>query len=334
MRLEGLSSLAIIGLGKNTGKTTLLNRLLRENPERTFALTSIGRDGEETDEVTGTKKPRIYIPRGTLFATASETLRAGDVTAEILAATSITTALGPVVILRALSDGFVELAGPSRTADLTLVEKKIRTFEPQALFVIDGAVSRISAAGRGLAEAAVLCTGTAVSRNLEELVRKTQTAVHLLTLPKTELPEPFPENQPALFRRAWSPVEVSTPAGGYDAVRDALAKGVHGVYFPGAVTEGLITELLPSPHFRELTLLATDGTRFLLRERLLEILAGRSIRLEVLHPIRLLAVAVNPKDPRGGSLPEETLRRRLEEVLDLPILSTKDKTRGGDLHEV
>ena len=89
-------SVSIIGMCKNAGKTTVLNQLIRElnGNGQTLALTSIGRDGEDKDLVTGTQKPGIYVARGTLIATASDLiLRHCDVTREILATTGISTRL-------------------------------------------------------------------------------------------------------------------------------------------------------------------------------------------------------------------------------------------------
>ena len=58
----GFRSVSIIGMCKNAGKTTVLNRLIQElsHSGQVLALTSIGRDGEDKDLVTGTKKPGIY----------------------------------------------------------------------------------------------------------------------------------------------------------------------------------------------------------------------------------------------------------------------------------
>ena len=109
------ASVSIIGMCKNAGKTTVLNRIIREMADSgcTLGLTSIGRDGESKDLVTGTQKPGIYVREGTLVATASELiLRHCDVTREMLAATGISTPMGDVVILRARSDGNIQLAGP------------------------------------------------------------------------------------------------------------------------------------------------------------------------------------------------------------------------------
>ena len=108
-------TLSIVGMCKNAGKTTVLNRLLSESHGRVLGLTSIGRDGESTDVVTGTEKPGIFIPEGTLFATAKDMLSLCDVTQEIVYTTGIPTPLGEVVLVRARSAGSVQLAGPSIT---------------------------------------------------------------------------------------------------------------------------------------------------------------------------------------------------------------------------
>ena len=75
-KLNSVKTLSIVGMCKNAGKTTVLNRLLSQyGRKRTLALTSIGRDGESTDVVTGTEKPGIFVPQGTLIATAKDMLR-------------------------------------------------------------------------------------------------------------------------------------------------------------------------------------------------------------------------------------------------------------------
>ena len=143
--LEGLSSLALVGLSKNAGKTTCLNHLIHAwqklADSRPLALTSIGRDGEEEDVVSGHPKPRIFIYRGTLLATAKSSLSRCDALLDILALSGIRTNFGEVVICKALSDGYVELAGPSQAADLLACEHLLREQDPDLFFVVDGALS-------------------------------------------------------------------------------------------------------------------------------------------------------------------------------------------------
>ena len=125
-QLHSVKTMSIVGMCKNAGKTTMLNWLLEQGKlQGVLGLTSIGRDGESTDIVTGTEKPGIFVREGTLIATAKDMLRLGDITKEILMTTGIPTPLGEVVIVRARSAGHVQLAGPSITTQLKTVSKDI-----------------------------------------------------------------------------------------------------------------------------------------------------------------------------------------------------------------
>ena len=85
------TTVCLAGTCKNAGKTTALNALIHGARVRgvSLALTSIGRDGEREDLITGTYKPPIYVTGGSLFATARGLLSKCDVTGEILALTGI-----------------------------------------------------------------------------------------------------------------------------------------------------------------------------------------------------------------------------------------------------
>ena len=164
--LHSVKTMSIVGMCKNAGKTTVLNWFLRHSRrDSVLGLTSIGRDGESTDVVTGTEKPSIYVPAGTLIATARDMLRLCDVTKEIVMTTGIPTPIGEVVILRARSDGYVQLAGPSITTQLQTVSRHF--FDLGACqSVIDGALGRKSLGARAVAEGVILCTGAKQPRLL------------------------------------------------------------------------------------------------------------------------------------------------------------------------
>ena len=150
-RLHSVRTMSIVGMCKNAGKTTMLNWLLEQGRlQGTLGLTSIGRDGESTDVVTGTEKPGIFVREGTLIATAQDMLRLGDITKEILMTTGIPTPLGEVVIVRARSAGYVQLAGPSITTQLKAVSHAF--FDLGAdISIIDGALGRKSLGARAVA---------------------------------------------------------------------------------------------------------------------------------------------------------------------------------------
>ena len=114
---------SFIGMCKNAGKTTVLNEVIKEihENEESILLTSIGRDGEELDLVTNTKKPEIYIYKDDYIATARDLIKYCDITKEIVESTGIYTPLGEIIIIRALSDGFVQIAGPSIATQMATV---------------------------------------------------------------------------------------------------------------------------------------------------------------------------------------------------------------------
>jgi len=56
--VQNSACMAITGIEKNAGKTTVLNYLLQNSSDKVEAITSIGYDGEEIDQVTATDKPR------------------------------------------------------------------------------------------------------------------------------------------------------------------------------------------------------------------------------------------------------------------------------------
>ena len=113
--------------------------------------------------VTGTEKPGIFVREGTLIATAKDMLRLGDVTKEILMTTGIPTPLGEVVIMRARSAGYVQLAGPSITTQLRSVSESFFALGAEKS-VIDGALGRKSLGARAVAEGVILCTGAQLQR--------------------------------------------------------------------------------------------------------------------------------------------------------------------------
>lgn len=325
INLSTVNSLSIIGMGKNTGKTTFLNRIIEEcsepGCERKLALTSIGRDGEETDVVTHTPKPRIYVHKGTLIATSSGLLRSCDVTRDLLMLTDIRTPLGQVVIFRALSDGYVEIAGPSRTSDVAMLENSMRQYQKDCLFIVDGALSRMSAAAR--MEGTVLCTGAALSKNLASLVDKTLEAVDMISLSRTDLLLPEKEARVMVKDGAWRSLHSEMALCAGEDIRSSLSETTEAVFLKGAITEGLIEDLLLSPLFRDMRLIGKDGTRFMLTGKLLERLKERNITMQVVSEIRLLALVINPWETGGEEQDALEMEKAFRARTNLPVLDVR-----------
>jgi len=113
-RLRGRRSVAVVGLAKNAGKTTVVNHLLGTAGGR-HGLASLGLDGEARDQLTGLPKPRIAPPMGTLVATTDELVGPG---LTVRARLGFRTAVGEVVIAEADGSGPVIVSGPARLDQL------------------------------------------------------------------------------------------------------------------------------------------------------------------------------------------------------------------------
>ena len=136
-----------MGLEKNTGKTECLKYVLNHLPvdKKRIAVTSIGIDGENTDQVTQTQKPEIVLKQGMFFGTSEVHYRQRRLLSELIDVSDENTSLGRVVTAQALTSGKILLSGPSSSAGLKRWMREMQRFGID-LVIIDGALSRLSSA--------------------------------------------------------------------------------------------------------------------------------------------------------------------------------------------
>lgn len=184
--IENYKRISIIGMEKNVGKTTLLNKLIADiGKTKKLGLTSIGRDGEDIDVVTNTDKPRIYVREGSIIATGRDCLAKCDITKEILYVTDFTTPMGSIVLVRALSDGYVDIAGPSYNKQVKIVVELMEKFGSE-ISIVDGALGRKSTAISDVSEATILSTGAALSLDMPKVIDETKKTVYFLRLDEVD----------------------------------------------------------------------------------------------------------------------------------------------------
>ena len=300
--LTSVATMSIVGMCKNAGKTTVLNWLLANSRnDRILGLTSIGRDGESTDVVTGTEKPSIFVPEGTLIATAKDMLRLGDVTKEIVATTGIPTPLGEVVVMRARSAGYVQIAGPSITTQLKAVSDLF--FELGAhQSIIDGALGRKSLGARAVAEGIILCTGASYHMSMDKVIEDTLNIYRIMNLPKAETLPPEPEG----------------------TLADCLKE--HGeALIGGALTDTMVVPLLRSGVLRNGRLVVRDPSKVLLSPDTLDKLQTRQVKLEAVEAARTLCVTINPVSAYGWKFDKEEFKRKMSEAVDVPVINVKEE---------
>jgi hypothetical protein len=333
--IKDYRTISIIGMAKNVGKTTVLNYLIsKARGIYTLGLTSIGRDGEEYDQVSFFPKPRIYVEEGTLVATAKEALFRSDITKEIVMTTGVYTPMGEVVIVRALSDGYVDLAGPSVNKDMKKVSEFLLSLGADKVF-IDGALSRKTQASPAVSEATILSTGAILSPDIEKTIDETVFTVKLLTIEKESDREIIVKASKILENSnlgfiyeggEYKTVEVLTAIDASKEIVENL-NGAKYVVIRGVITDKLLNDIMNSTDkYRGVVFLAEDGTKFFITEETFLKFKKSGGILRVIYPINLVGVAVNPVSPTGYRYDRKEFLNRLMERLNLPVFDVM----GGD----
>lgn len=284
-------TVSIIGLAKGTGKTTVLNALLRQMRTdggiRVPAVTSAGYDGEECGTQM-TVSPEILISEGTLAATAAGLLSGFDFTAEVLACANTSSPLGDIYIFKAHSAGRAVLAGPSSSARLTAMKQQLFDLGAECL-LIDGAAGRRSVGAAEISDGIFLCTAPWIDLTQQQSAEKTLTAIKTYSLP--------------------------VYAGEPDAIR-----------LSGAVTDRTAAALLREPDkLKGAVLTVEDPSKLLLSPTALSDLC-RASKLTVLRRPELLSVCVNPVSPNGERTDVRDFIAQLAGETDIPIRNILEET--------
>lgn len=290
-------SISTVGMCKNAGKTTVLNRLIRDanSADELIGLTSIGRDGERSDIVTNTKKPEIFVQCGTLFATAEQAMAFGSVSREILDVTDMSTPMGNVVIARAMSDGFVQIAGPSMTVQLRSIRDQMLDLGVNHVF-LDGALSRKSLAMPSVSDASVLCSGASYSSSIMRTAEDTAYCAMLMSLNGTKLDFSNVTTKFAVVNenRIMEKNDFSA------AVDELRCKKSSALLMRGGVTDTMVSLLLSGGKFTAtVELVVEDASRLLLSKQNYDKLLIAGARFSVINETKLLAVTINPFSAYG-----------------------------------
>ncbi len=297
------TSLAVIGLVKNAGKTTAINALLANCPGP-LGLTSLGLDGESTDHLTGLAKPRIAPPQGTLVATTAGSLQRSNYEMRIDEQLPFHTPLGPVVIGAAGGGGCVEVSGPTTLAELAETVARLRAHGAR-LVLVDGAINRLGSASPDVSDSVLLATGGMVGDTLEEVAETTAATLDLLSIPGVPRAEraalaPLVAGGARLTaldaRGQTSPLAgETTVAAGMALARDIAHLAPATLVVGGALTEEFLDDLARAlPSRARLRIVVRDATVLITRARSVTRCLRRGISIEAVTPLRVLAVTTNP----------------------------------------
>lgn len=317
------SSLSIVGLDKNTGKTVCLNYILRRMHQMgvPVGVTSIGVDGEQVDAVFATAKPEIVLYEGTHFITSEKHYLGRQLVSDIEAVDEFRTSLGRLVAARVLVGGKVLLSGAATTGLLRSQIAQLQALGSQVA-IVDGALSRLSLASPTVTDAMVLATGAAVSVSLAQLVSRTRFVHRLICL--DEVDEPLRSRLCAIGAGLWAVDDEGQP---HDlgiasvfligkAEGDMMRFG-RTFFASGAVSDRLLRLL--TTRGKGITLIARDFTKMFVTPEAVADFQRVGGRLMVLQRSRLIAITLNPTSPQGFTLDSHAACAALSDALKTPV---------------
>ena len=321
-------SLSIIGLEKNTGKTTTLNFLIKTLKNRALGITSIGMDGEEKDTLYGTHKPKIYIGKGTLVASAKTSLLISDVTFEILEVLDINTPLGFIVIARSISQGFVEISGPSTKNGVKKVITAMEIYGAD-LSLVDGALSRKTFADPLITEASILCIGGAYSEHINTLINETLKLMCFFSISKAddktcELYKKIMEHTKLAFVYEDKIIrsKLKLALGSSEEIISNYSVKLKYVFISGVITNSLMESILNSSfNVSTVIFIIEDGTKLFLSNDIYFRFLNRHGKFQCLNKINIIGISINPKSTSGYSLDYKYLVKALKPELNIPVFN-------------
>ncbi len=318
-------AVAIVGICKNAGKTTLLNHLLSLRRDGIWGVFSTGIDGEERDSVFRVPKPAVKLDPDTIFCCDTPTLDQLGGGVAVLEKLPVGTAARPLWLARSLAPLQTEITGPGSVSEQISVLRAMQ-FRGAEKVLIDGSLDRKSIAFSEAVDAVVVLIGASFG-SISAIIGEIRRLELLNALPAAELdPQEYAGllNSTQILRHSgghWSETGLHSLLGNEKALKQLLDEGLEALYIPGAFTDSVYTalrEALASSRasivFRHPECLKLGHTRL---ERCVE-----ELRPRVLIPFRIRAWALNSAAVGVQAIDAADFRARLR--LALPQLNLPD----------
>jgi hypothetical protein len=326
---SGSQRVAILGLHAQAGTRTVLAALVREVHARSqpLALTSAPRlpleqeEGADPHPVT-----RMVVPDGAWIATSAPPPE-GNSFAKLdrVETTEWSTSLGPVSLYRVLSGGEADLHGPGEPDSMKAVLARLSELSG-GIVLVDGGWERRAFAAPGISDGVILVLAAGYSATPDRSAAAVRYLVETLSVPPCDeqardaWEETAAKGATAMLDARGRQVGVMPP-GLVDPV-PALKTGdggpVSSVVLPHGLNDEFMIPLVRSP--MRCTLVVRDATRINVAPVYYKAwLKGRG-RIQVVRPLRLIAVATNPWNPSGPDADAALFRASVASALpDLPV---------------
>lgn len=310
-----LKNIALVGISKNSGKTSILNHLIQSFPGLDWGVMTTGIDGEEQDAIFKTPKPKVKLLAGNIFCCDSRTLDLHGSKVSILHGESCSGR--KLWLVKALEALETEITGPSVVSAQIRMAKRIQSLGAGKV-LIDGSLDRKSIALEADVHALILAIGASFG-NLEAITKEVSRLRLLASIPAVEsgtyVLRKLRKSTTILTlgNRGWQDTTLTSLIGHEKALHTILESAPTAVYIPGAYTEGM--------HIKLVKVLAQSSTRMIFRHpECLKLELGdlnsllKQNQVQCLIPFRIKAYALNSWSVHGTAQDAQIFRDSLRQA--------------------
>lgn len=324
--VEPHNIVSIIGISKNAGKTTVLNKLIDEYQGIAIGITSIGLDGEKTDNITNKPKPRIKVYPKMLIATASDCLQEATCNYVVHEKTNVRTQLGNIMIVEAITPGLILVAGPSSNHEMREVTNRMRRYNIKKVF-IDGALFRKSIASFRVADACILSTGASFDDEMTKVISETKKTVDQLQMEDADNNHKikiikYHRHMSISVQGRIKVIKEDSLLGKEELIEPLLNIKTRALFINGALTNKIVNSIVNKwNELKDFCIIVNDPSYVLLNKSSMKRLDLMKVKVKVLNKTKLLAVAYNPFSPSGTVFNDNEFKEELVKVIDVPIVN-------------
>lgn len=290
-----------------------------------LAITSIGLDGEEIDQVTFMDKPRVYCKEGYLVATAEETLSEFTAEYRIIEETDIKTSIGLVKICEIIKPGNALIAGPSIISDMEKVVSILGKYDLNNIF-IDGAFFRHSLAK--VANATIFVVGANFSSDIDKVVADAVASVQKFNLKRSSSDYDFLYDIDNICyikdKKIIKKFDFDSILGNTAIILDEKYKKADILYLPLSLTNEFLETLVEKRKQFSFDIIIDTPVNIQLNLANIRNLFRLKNKIYVLNPVNLKAICFNPYSPRGYEFENATFRTKLENSLHLKVINVME----------
>jgi hypothetical protein len=245
-----IKAIAIVGICKNAGKTTLLNHVLAQHDDLALGVFSTGIDGEETDQVFRIPKPRVKMAAGTIFCCDTPTLDTHGSAVSVLVELERTPAYRPLWLAKAELPIQTEITGPAAVSEQIKVLEELLSQGTEKV-LIDGSLDRKSIAMSDAVDAVIVMIGASfgpleaiqneirrlqILNRLEQYVSDEENTADIRTLLDSESIWIMREGE-------WIKTEIESLIGIKSELQTLLGNKPERIYIPGVITDSVIARI-------------------------------------------------------------------------------------------